>query len=109
MGFFFGPLVSGGLARLFAFAPWLTCVSRPRRWSPTPAVPAFGCFAQLHCCWKSDSVSRSLFLFRRSLSCPTTKGNIARCPRKTEESPQARFCLSTVARNQLQRHAIAGE
>jgi hypothetical protein len=31
MGFFFGPLVSGGLARLFAFAPWLACVSRHRR------------------------------------------------------------------------------
>src|SRR4051812_37686114 len=99
MGFFFGPLVSGGLACLFAFAPWLACVSRHRRRPPTPAVPAFGCFAQLHCCWKSDSVSRSLFLFRRSLSCPTTRGNIARAPQNTEESPQVHFLLSTAARN----------
>src|SRR5688572_26726281 len=29
----------------------------PRRWPPTPAVPAFHCFARLDCCRKSDSVT----------------------------------------------------
>ena len=49
----------------------------PGRWPPTFAVPAFDCFARSFARRKPVSVVRSVLLFRRSLSCPTTHGNIS--------------------------------
>jgi hypothetical protein len=51
----------------------------PDRWPPTFAVPAINCFARSFACGKPDLVVRSVLLFRRSLSCPTTRGNISAC------------------------------
>jgi len=41
----------------------------PRRWPPTPAVPAINCFARLFCLEEVGLRIRSLFHFRRSLPC----------------------------------------
>jgi hypothetical protein len=49
-------------------------VGWPGRWPPAFAVPAIGCFARSFAIGKPDYFVRSVLLFRRSLSCPTTGG-----------------------------------
>ena len=80
----------------------------PGRWPPTFAVPAFICFARSFARRKPDSVVRSILLFRRSLSCPTTKGNISTHHQNPEILNQLKNNLSTAAHNSLSHKRIHG-
>ena len=100
------PLVPGGLRRpAFAESSW---GSLPCRWPPASALPAFHCFAGPSLLGKPDSVLGAVLLFRRPLSCPTTKGNIRSSPRITKVFRHLPFWLSTGARKHLNLHVLPG-
>ena len=80
----------------------------PGRWPPTFAVPAFDCFARSFARRKPVSVVRSVLLFRRSLSCPTTEGNIQQRVKNRMSFRQGNFYLSTDARKSLSRKGNRG-
>jgi hypothetical protein len=71
----------------------------PDRWPPTFAVPAIVCFARSFACGKPDLIVRSVLLFRRSFSCPTTRGNIHPTPKNPSLFLTPRFHLPTTSRN----------
>lgn len=93
--------VTGGPAGL---APDRSRALRRRRWPPVVAVPAIGCFARR----RPDSVFGSVLQFRRSLSCPTTEGNIRRIRRIPAKNRHRRPAPSTVARNARRGQELHG-
>jgi len=76
------PLVPGGLRRRSCDrSSW---GSLPCRWPPASALPAFHCFAGPSLLGKPDSVLGAVLLFRRPLSCPTTRTKYTRLASKHE-------------------------
>ena len=89
------------LTRLASFDVLPTSISSgwPRRWPPTPAVPAIGCFARPNAFAGAGLRVRSLFRFRRSVSRSTTEGNIRAAREFSEPFRLVQFQLSTGLRN----------
>src|SRR3954471_9206799 len=76
-----------------------------RRPPPCPLDP---CFARLNCCVKVGLRVRSLFLFRRPVSRPTTRGRISRAVEIPKFSSESSNQLSTASRNGRKRRKLAG-
>ena len=100
------PLVPGGLRRRSCDRS--SRGSLPCRWPPASALPALVCFAGPSLLGKPDSVLGAVLLFRRPLSCPTTKGNIRSNRRITKEFRVRTFWLSTGARKHLTVLVLTG-
>jgi len=77
-----------------------------RRPPPCPLSP---CFARLNCCVKVGLRVRSLFLFRRPVSRPTTRGRISRSSKITKLFHLAAIQLSTALRNPQSHRNLPGE
>jgi hypothetical protein len=57
---------------------------------------------------KPDSVLGAVLQFRRTLSCPTTEGNIRASPKITQEIQQLSQELSTKSRKLLMHRMLSG-
>ena len=116
-------------ARRIAYRRSLTSRSDPPR-AATITPIAFGAFSRPHVGWPCrwppappcppsvashgialrgpDSIVRSVFHFRRSLPCPTTRGFIQNSPKIPQKKRDRAFTLSTVALKPLQFQGLPG-
>ncbi len=103
----FGGSQAATLTRIAAGVFTPSVYGWPHRWPPTFAVPAFEFALHGLRVRKSDFYVRSVFLFRRSLPCPTTWGNISRQTKKSENYRQLKITYPPERANALGTSEIA--